>query len=132
GGYQVELAGRFFVKERTLFRVSTAPVLVPTRDPDEVARPDPLLSSIVFVKICALENRDPDIVCVGVHPRVESRHELGKRAVGPLVTVPPEDRRGNARNPFLEGCLVSGDEDQCFRGGPLLLTLRKSDRACNG
>src|SRR5207244_8835378 len=119
-------------KERTLMPVCAAPVLVPAGNSYEIARPDPLLASLVLVHVSALENHDPEIVRVRVHPRVESRHELGKRAVGPLVMVTPDNRLGNAWSHVLEGCLVCGDENQCFLSGLSLLALRESDRSCNG
>src|SRR2546425_855978 len=84
---QVELARRFFVKERALLLVAAAPVLPTARKLDELARPDALLAGIVLVQIRPFEHDDPKIVCVSMHARVEPRHELRKRAVRPLVMV---------------------------------------------
>src|SRR5207245_4229093 len=89
---QVELARRFFVKERALLLVAAAPVLPAARKLDELARPDALLAGIVLIQIRPLEHDDPEIVRVGMHARVEPPRELRKRAVRPRVMVPPEDR----------------------------------------
>src|SRR5207248_10706901 len=112
--------------------VSTAPVLVPARDPYEVARPHPLLASLVLVQVSTLEHHEPNIVCVRMHPHIVSRHKLGKRAIGPFVMVPPEHSLGHAWNHCLEGCPVCGDEEQGFLCGLPLLALCQSDRAGHG
>ena len=75
-GHQIELAGRFFVKERALICVATAPVLHSARDPYEVARLNALLACSILVQISTFEYDHPDIVRVHVHPRVEPRHKL--------------------------------------------------------
>src|SRR5688572_12553421 len=98
------------IEERTLFRVTAAPMLVPSRDPNELARPDPLLTGLVPITVGTLEHHDREIVRVAVHPRVESRIKFGKGAMRPFVGIPPDRPRGSSCNPFLIGDVLGAGE----------------------
>src|SRR5438094_3103890 len=51
--YQIELAERLLIEKCPFFTVSTAPVLVAPRDPEEIARTNTLGASIVPVEVSA-------------------------------------------------------------------------------
>src|SRR5688500_2930005 len=89
------------IEERTLFRVSAAPMFVPAWDPEELARPDLLLTGLVPIQVGTLEPHDGNIVRVAVHPRFEPRRKFGEGAMRPFVGIPPDRRRGSPWHPLV-------------------------------
>ena len=98
------------IEERTLFLIPAAPVLVPARNPKELAGPDPLLTGLIPVQVGTPEHDEREIVRVTVHARVESRHKLGESAMRSFVGVSPGGPRGSPCHPFRISDLLGTSE----------------------
>src|SRR5258706_5464021 len=99
-------------------------MLVSSGNTYEIPRGYTLLTGGVLVQIGALHHDDPNIVGVGVHAGVVSRHEFSVGAVRSRIRVPPDGGHGDAGVRCSELRLIGGSKDDL----PLtLLSLHPSD-----
>ncbi len=110
----IKLARGFLVEKSAFAGVAAAPVFQLPRDPKEFSRSHAPLARSIPVQVSSPQDDDPDIVRVGVGPRVKAGHELGKRPVRPDLRVPPENPHGNPWNQFLVGDIIRGPKDEFF------------------
>src|SRR5918999_4659323 len=117
------------IKERTLLLVPTAPMLVPARNPKELAWRNPFLAGVIPIQVGTLEYDEREIVGVSVHSRIESRHKLGESAMRPLVGISPDSSCRSPCHPFritdLPGTSVGHRVLSCL----ILLVLRACCRS---
>src|SRR6185369_1375429 len=126
---EIKLSRRLFIKQRAFTLISTAPVLVPTRDTQEIAWTDALFAGIVFIQIGAFYSHNPDIVRVGMHTRIVPRRELRKRCMGTGLRISPDSCHRDATLAFrclFEIRIIGGNKDDSFV--TVLLSLQYSDR----
>src|SRR5271169_2030690 len=111
---QIEFPRRFFIEQRALFRIATAPVLVSSGNTYEIARAYTLLAGVVFVQISPLQYHDPHVVRVSVHSRVIPRCELTECAMRSRVGIPPNSGHRHTFWPLGVFCLIGRNEDYFF------------------
>src|SRR5713101_2271272 len=79
-------------------------MFVATRDSEELSRPHTLFAVIILVEISALDNDQPYVARVCVHPRVVSWRELCECSVRSLVRIAPKDGHGDPCRRRLTEC----------------------------
>src|SRR5205085_3312806 len=129
--YEIEFPRPFLIKQCAFRFVATAPMFVATRDSEEISRPHTLFALIILVEISALDNDQPHVARVRVHPRVISRRELRKCSVRPFVRVAPKDGHGDTcrRRRWTECRLLRSHIDHVLLTlARLFLGLRNTNR----
>src|SRR5580692_467929 len=122
---RIEITGGFFVEKRSLCRVASAPMLLSTWDSQETAWPHAFAAGFILVQICPLHDDDPNIVGVGVHPGIETGHELGECGMGSFTCVAPDCGHGYPLGRgLLKIRLAGGNKDHFL----ILLSLHSPDR----
>src|SRR5581483_2402307 len=77
-------------EQRTVLLVTAAPVLMSSRDSQELSRSHALLTSIILVQIRSLDDENPNVIGVRVHTRVVSRRKLCVGRMCPVAGISPD------------------------------------------
>src|SRR5207244_13065798 len=125
----IDLPRGILIKERAVALVTAAPVLVPTGNAEEIARPHALFAGVILVEISAFDTHNPDVGRVRMHTRIESRLEFRKCSMDTFVWIAPKrgHRGGLARKLFVRGLIGSCIDDLlCMAACGLFLSLRNA------